>query len=70
MTAAERAAWGRRSRAASGVPETIEDEVVLVQLARLLRGTEHRDGGSQRSRRRHREAKPRPSTQARRHGQA
>jgi hypothetical protein len=46
MTPEEMAAWGERSRAASGVPETIEDEATLVRLARLLRGVdEHADGG-------------------------
>jgi hypothetical protein len=47
VTPEELAAWGERSRAASGVPPTIEDPAVLVQLARLLRGVdEHADDGS------------------------
>jgi hypothetical protein len=59
MTAKELAAWGARSRAASGVPPTIEDEATLVQLARLMRGAdEHTDGGGPTGSRRRRVKEP------------
>jgi hypothetical protein len=38
LTPEEIRAWGEKSRAASGVPPTIEDEATLVRLARLLQG--------------------------------
>ena len=47
----------------------VEDPAVLDRVARLLPSAEHNDGGPVVStRRRHREAKPRSSTPARRHG--
>ena len=45
MTPQERAAWGKRSRAASGVPAKIEDPAVLGRLV-VLSEVEHDDGGS------------------------
>jgi len=39
------AAWGKASRAASGVPPKIEDPAVLARLMVLaFTGTEHTDG--------------------------
>jgi hypothetical protein len=65
MSPEELAAWGDRSRAASGVPPTIEDPVVLVQLARLMRGAdEHDDGGSRSTVRRRLRKQPTTSQEA------
>jgi hypothetical protein len=61
MTPEVLAAWGRASRAASGVPEKIEDPAVLARLVTLaFAGAEHDDGGPPKTRRRLRK----PSTAA------
>jgi hypothetical protein len=44
MSPEEVAAWGKRSRAASGVPEQIEDEAVIARLV-VLSDVGHDDGG-------------------------
>jgi hypothetical protein len=45
VTAEELAAWGKASRAASGVPEKIEDPAVIARLV-VLSDLGHDGGGS------------------------
>jgi hypothetical protein len=45
LTPEQIAAWGKKSRAASGVPAKIEDRSVLARLVTLaFAGTDHPDG--------------------------
>jgi hypothetical protein len=83
MTPAEMRVWVAQSRARQGLGPTITDDAVQEQLSEMIAevlvrqkgraedaGAEHRGGGPAESRRRHREAKPRTSIPAGRHGQA
>jgi hypothetical protein len=60
-------AWYRASREAQGLGEQVEDEAVLVRLARLLAGADqHDDGAPDRSgRRRLNRSEPIPARQPR-----
>jgi transcriptional regulator with XRE-family HTH domain len=59
-----------RDHAAGLLPSRyVEDPAVLDRVARLLPGTEHRDGGPTKSRRRHHEAPTEAIPPSRRHAQ-
>jgi hypothetical protein len=46
MSPEERDAWGKASRAASGVPDKVEDPAVLARLVTLaFAGTDHNNDG-------------------------
>jgi hypothetical protein len=45
MTEEEVAAWGERSRAACGLPPTIEDEATLARIVTLAFGPPGEDEG-------------------------
>jgi hypothetical protein len=60
VTADELAAWGKASRAASGVPEKIEDPAVLARLV-VLSDVEQASGGPVQPARRRRSRRSSPT---------